>query len=197
MSEGKPWIDPCGFNIDEISRKKIKISLKNHIPKIEEGIKNIIKRLTDLKKFMISTFNVNEETLISQQYKFLNPPQNIRNIYIRAYHILQVNVMALVQMLKEYDNEDDYSTKLENIKNHLRVLICELQPVLLSEGLKVEDVTEELMSEAFKNSRGSLMIVKHFVAIRQIDNNMKYLSDDFEKIQFISNEELRNEQPSI
>ncbi|GBL97413.1 hypothetical protein AVEN_170520-1 [Araneus ventricosus] len=205
MSEEKSWINTCGLDLDGISRKKKKISLKDVIPQIKNSINVIVEKLKDLKKFMISTYEyVNEDALISHEYAFLNPPKNIKNIYVRAYHILQANVMAIVQLLKQFDKEDDaYLTKLEGIKGDLRVLLCNVQLILISEGLDYNDVTEDIMSDAFKNTKGAFKIEKHFIAIRQIHVNMSYLSDEFKKanLKYVNkykiSEELKDEHPTI
>ncbi|CAL1287503.1 unnamed protein product [Larinioides sclopetarius] len=205
LIEEKPWINTCGLELDGISRKKKKISLKDVIPQIKKRIDAITERLKDLKEFMSTTYEyVNEDALISHEYSFLNPPKNMKNIYVRTYHILQANVMAIVQLLKQFDEEDDaYSSKLESIKGDLRVLLCNVQLILLSEGLDYNDVTEDIMSDAFRNAKGTFKIEKHFIAIRQMRDNMNYLSNEFKKanIKFVNkykiSKELKNRDTTV
>ncbi|CAL1287501.1 unnamed protein product [Larinioides sclopetarius] len=200
MSDKRAWINPCGFDIEDGKCiKKRRHSLKENIPNmenIENTINAILEQLEDLKKIMISMFNVNEDTLSVHEYSFLNPPKGMENTYVCAFHILQVNAMAVEEMVKELKSQSDkkfetYRTRLNEIKEKLIPLLCNVQLILKSEGLSYIDVTEDKMSEPFKNKKGSFKIEKHFIAFRQIRNNMKYLSEEFKKIKSTPKEELK------
>ncbi|GBL97419.1 hypothetical protein AVEN_170525-1 [Araneus ventricosus] len=190
MSDERSWINPCGLDMEDGKCiKKRRHSLKENIPNIESienAINVILEQLEDLKKLMSSMFNVNEDTLTSQKYSFLNPPKDVENTYVRAFHILQANVMAIEELTKKSEKEiDTHRIHLNEIKEKLILLLCSVQMILISEGLCYIDVTEDMMSEQFKNKKGFSEILKHFIAFRQIRNNMKYLSDEFKKINLL------------